>query len=406
MSFKRSQINVIFFLAFLNGLAAFGIDSSLPAFDEIRPDIGLLEGSNQISLIVTIYIIGVSIGQIIFGPFTDRFGRITSLKFALCLYIVGALGSLLSQNLLTILIFRFFWGLGSSIPTSMRTTIARDLYSGDEMAKVMSKIMAVFLLGPIITPLLSEVFLSFTNWRVVFSLAIILAGIGILWSLWFGETLPENKRRTLNWETTAQSFKKIFSTRITIGYVLAVTFAQGTFVIWLSSSQPIFDLIYGKASQFAVIFSILGIPSAIAFFASNSFISIFGAKRVTLFSVGVSVLINITSLLLALTSDGSPNFWIWLLLIGCSNIFLMLLSPIGLSLALEPMGDLAGTASGVAGAISLGGAALLAVIFSTQIKYSVIPLTIGYLLYSTISFFLIFFAESTQKIPKKKLHVT
>ena len=404
MSLKRSQINVVFFLAFLNGLAAFGIDSSLPAFDEIRPDIGLLEGSNQISLIVTIYIIGLSVGQIIFGPFTDRFGRVTSLKLGLVLYMIGALGSLLSQNLLTLLIFRFVWGLGASIPASMRTTIARDLYSGDEMAKVLSKIMAVFLLGPIITPLISEGFLSFTNWRVVWALGIILAGIGILWSLWFGETLPTNKRRSLSWEITAKSFKKIFSTRITIGYVLAVTFGQGAFVIWLSSSQPIFDLVYGKASQFAVIFSILGIPMAIAFFASNSFISMFGAKQVAIFSVGVSVLINITSLLLAITSNGSPNFWIWLLLVGSSNIFLSLLTPIGLSLALEPMGDLAGTASGVAGAISLGGAALLAVIFSAQIKYSVTPLALGYLLYSTISLFLVFFTESTRrKIPKFRL---
>ena len=264
--------------------------------------------------------------------------------------------------------------------------------------------MAVFLLGPIITPLISEGFLSFTNWRVVWALGIILAGIGILWSLWFGETLPTNKRRSLSWEITAKSFKKIFSTRITIGYVLAVTFGQGAFVIWLSSSQPIFDLVYGKASQFAVIFSILGIPMAIAFFASNSFISMFGAKQVAIFSVGVSVLINITSLLLAITSNGSPNFWIWLLLVGSSNIFLSLLTPIGLSLALEPMGDLAGTASGVAGAISLGGAALLAVIFSAQIKYSVTPLALGYLLYSTISLFLVFFAESTQrKIPKFRL---
>ena len=404
MSLKRSQINVVFFLAFLNGLAAFGIDSSLPAFDEIRPDIGLLEGSNQISLIVTIYIIGISVGQIIFGPFTDRFGRVTSLKLGLVLYMIGALGSLLSQNLLTLLIFRFFWGLGASIPASMRTTIARDLYSGDEMAKVLSKIMAVFLLGPIITPLISEGLLSFTNWRVVWALGIILAGIGILWSLWFGETLPTNKRKSLSWEITAKSFKKIFSTRITIGYVLAVTFGQGAFVIWLSSSQPIFDLVYGKASQFALIFSILGIPMAIAFFASNSFISMFGAKQVAIFSVGVSVLINITSLLLAITSNGSPNFWIWLLLVGSSNIFLSLLTPIGLSLALEPMGDLAGTASGVAGAISLGGAALLAVIFSAQIKYSVTPLALGYLLYSTISLFLVFFSESTRrKIPKFRL---
>ena len=123
MPVKRSQVSVVCFLAFMNGLAAFGIDSSLPAFDEIRPDIGLSDGSNQISLIVTVYIIGVSLGQIILGPFTDRFGRIPSLKFGLTLYMFGALGSLLSQNLITILIFRFFWGLGSGIPASMRTCL-------------------------------------------------------------------------------------------------------------------------------------------------------------------------------------------------------------------------------------------------------------------------------------------
>jgi DHA1 family bicyclomycin/chloramphenicol resistance-like MFS transporter len=394
MSSKRSQINVTFYLAFLNILAAFGVDSSLPAFDEIGPDIGLLDGSSQISLLITSYIIGAAIGQIICGPFADRFGRVPTLKFGLSLYMAGALGSLLSQNLLSILIFRLLWGLGSSFPASMKNTIARDLYSGDEMAKMMSKIMAVFLLGPIITPLISEVFLSFTSWRFVYSLGILLAGVGILWSIRFGETLPSANQRNLNWDTTSKAFRKIFSTRITTGYILAVTFGQGAFLIWLSSSQPIFDHVYGKANQFAVIFSILGIPTAIAFFASNSFISIFGAKRVAKFSIGFSFLLNTASLIVALLSDGVPNFWVWLALTGFSNIFLSLLTPIGISLALEPMGDLAGTASGVAGATSLGGAALLATIFSSQIKHTVTPLALGYLLCSIISLLLIFYAES------------
>ena len=394
MSSKQSQINVIFYLAFLNGLTAFGVDASLPAFDEIGPDIGLLDGSSQISLLITIYIIGAAIGQIICGPFVDRFGRGSTLRFGLGLYMAGALGSLLSQNLLSMLIFRLLWGLGSSFPASMRTTIARDIYSGDEMAKVMSKIMAVFLLGPIITPLISEAFLSFTSWRFVYSLGILLGGVGILWSIWFGETLPSANRRNLNWNTTSKAFRKIFSTRITTGYILAVTFGQGAFLIWLSSSQPIFDHVFGKANQFAVIFSILGIPTAVAFFASNNFISIFGAKRVAIFSIGFSFLLNTASLIVALLSGGVPNFWIWLVLTGFSNIFLSLLTPIGLSLALEPMGDLAGTASGVAGATSLGGAALLATIFSSQIKHTVTPLALGYLLCSIISLFLIFYAES------------
>ena len=398
MPHQRSQISVVFYLAFLNVLTAFGIDSSLPAFDEIRPDIGLLDESNKISLIVTIFIIGIAIGQVISGPFMDRFGRGTSLRFGLILFILGTLGSLLSQNLLSMLIFRFLWGLGASIPASMRTAVSRDLYSGDEMAKVMSKIMAVFLLGPIITPLISELFLSFTSWRIVYLLGVLLAIVGFFWSIKFGETLPPSNRRSLNWENTSKALYKIFTTRITIGYVLAVTFGQGAFVIWLSSSQPIFDHVYGKANQFAIIFSILGIPMALAFFASNTFISFFGAKRVAVFSILSSFLLNITSLIVALLNSGEPNFWIWLVLMGFSNIFLSLLTPIGLSLALEPMGALAGTASGVAGAISLGGAALLATIFSSQINESVTPLIIGYLVYSLISLLLIFFAESKRDL--------
>ena len=137
-------------------------------------------------------------------------------------------------------------------------------------------------------------------------------------------------------------------------------------------------------------------PSAFRFFSWFRWLRYEDCSGDAIFSVVLSVLSNAVSLLLAL-GDGVPNFWIWLILIGSSNIFLSLLTPIGLSLALEPMGDFAGTASGVAGAISLGGAGLLAAIFSSQINYTVTPLAFGYLLYSIISLLLIFYAESWRK---------
>ena len=395
---KRSELKVVFYLAFLQIITAFGVDSSLPAFDEIRPDIGLPEGSNQITLLITVYLVGVALGLIACGPFADRFGRVPSLRFGLILLIIGALGSILSQSLLMIIIFRFIWGIGASFPSSMRLTVARDLYSGDAMARVASKVMAVFLLGPIISPLASEGILTFSSWRVVYSLAILLSGIGIFWSSKFGETLEEGNKRPLNWNVTSQAFKKIVSTRVTMGYVLAVTFGQSSFFIWLGNSQPIFDSVYDRDHQFALIFSLLGIPTALAFFTVNIFIKHFGAKRVAVFTSISSLIVTLILFFIVAASNGIPDFWVWLTLVAIANIFSSMLTPIGLSLALEPMDKLAGTASGVAGAISLAGGALFGALIGSQIVDTVTPMAVGYLLYSLMSLFFVVWSQPRNQV--------
>ena len=141
---------MIGFLAFMGILTAFGVDSSLPAFDEIRPDVGLDSGSNRITLMVTFYVIGTALGQVLCGPFADRFGRIPVLRFSLALYGVGVISTIVSPNLTLLLVSRAVWGLGASGPSSLRASIARDLYSGDEMARIVAWSMGIFIAGPII----------------------------------------------------------------------------------------------------------------------------------------------------------------------------------------------------------------------------------------------------------------
>ena len=97
---------MVAFLAFLSMMGAFGVDASLPAFDEIRSDVGLDPGSNRITLMITVYLVGNALGQVLCGPFADRFGRAPVLRTGLGIAALGSVGTISSQGLPTLLASR------------------------------------------------------------------------------------------------------------------------------------------------------------------------------------------------------------------------------------------------------------------------------------------------------------
>ena len=166
---------MIRFLAALGILLAFGIDAALPAFDEIVAD--LPEATGRISLIGTVYFLGMAAGQLVFGPLSDRFGRRNALLAGMGLYAFGAIAAALASSFTLLLVARAIWGLGAASPAVLRVAIARDLYDGDQMAKVVTIVMAVFLIGPIVAPFLGEAILQVGSWRLVFTAAVALAAL-------------------------------------------------------------------------------------------------------------------------------------------------------------------------------------------------------------------------------------
>lgn len=380
---RHSERATTAYLAFLGILLAFGIDVALPAFDDIEAD--LSTGGSSVSLIGTLYFLGMAAGQLIYGPIADRFGRRPALVFGLTLYASGAFASALAPSFGFLLGARLFWGLGAAAPAALRTAIARDLFDGDQMARIVTAVTAVFMIGPIFVPIVGQAILTIAPWPTVFLAAMVLALVAMAWTVWFGESLAPEHQRPLRAKPLIEAARSVVRTRTTIGHIAAQTFSGAAFFSFLGSSQPIIDRIYDREQQFPLFFGAGGALMVVALLFNNQMISRRGARRMALAnSTGLVVVAGI-GLLATLVADGRPSIWVWFVSVAFANALITTMTPMCSALALQPMGALAGTASSILGVVTLAVGALLAAIVDARIDTTVTPMSIGYLLFAVLA---------------------
>ena len=150
------------------GLMALAIDAMLPAFGEMRVSFGLEPGSTSIGQTLTAFFAGIAVAQLIWGPLTDRYGRRPILYAGLIVYVLGAAASALAPSLGALTAARFLWGVGAGGPRVVVTAIVRDTHVGEDMARAMSRVMAVFILVPIIAPSAGAAVLLIAPWQTIF----------------------------------------------------------------------------------------------------------------------------------------------------------------------------------------------------------------------------------------------
>ena len=380
---RHSERSTTVYLAFLGILLAFGIDVALPAFGEIEADLGT--GGRSISLIGTLYFLGMAGGQAVYGPIADRFGRRPALLMGLGLYGAGAIAAAAAPSFGFLLVARLVWGLGAAAPGALRTAIARDLFEGDRMARVVTIVTAVFMIGPIFVPLIGQAILTVAPWPAVFLAAAGLALAAMVWSVWFGESLDPDHRRPLRARPLWEAARVVARTRSTAGHIAAQTFTGGAFFVFLGSSQPVIDRIYGREEQFALFFGAGGAIMVAALLANNRLIERDGARARALRISDLLVAVTAGGVVVTLATDGRPSIWIWFAGIAAANACITTLTPMCSALALQPMGALAGTASSILGVVAFGGGALLAAVVDARIDETVTPMAIGYFVYAVIA---------------------
>ena len=371
------QRELLTLMSAIMALMALGIDTMLPAFDEIRETFDLGDASPRAGQVITVFFMGLAIAQLAWGPIADRFGRKPVLYAGSAIYILGAAGSALAPTFELLLLSRFIWGIGAAGARVVATAIIRDRFEGSQMAKAMSQVMAVFMLVPILAPSIGAGIIAVLPWRSIFWFCLICAILITLWSVRMRESLDPANRRPLQLRSTAASYIEVARTPVTSGYTNATIFLQGVFTTYLASSELIISEVFDREDQFPLIFGLVAVFFAAAAILNGRIVVRVGVHR--LVNRVYAILIPLTLLLCAISfaSGGQPSIWLYMPVLALSLSSFMFLMPNLNTAALGPVGHLAGTASAYGGAIRMAGGAVLGTIVSAYVSDSTTPFSIG-----------------------------
>ena len=375
----------VLLMGMLTGLTALAIDIMLPAFEQMRPAFGLDDDSTRLSLTVTLYLMGAGVGHLFYGPVADAVGRKPVLAGGLLLYAAAALTAALAPSLGVLYGARFVWGLAAAGPRVLTQAIVRDRFAGTAMARVMTLIQTVFFIAPIIAPVLGKVLVVIGSWRWVMAFGMITSMAALTWLLRLDETLDPAHRRSLQLRRVLEGFRHVVSNRVSLGYTLMVTFGFGAFLSYLGSTELILGDVYGRPEWFVPYFTVSALIAAAVALTSNRLLHRVHARQLALGAGCGFAASSVALFAVTVGSDGLPPFGLWLVLFSLCNAIHVAVFPSGSSLALEPMGAMAGTAASVLGASTWMLGSLLASFTDRAIDGSVMPIGVAYFAYSSIA---------------------
>jgi DHA1 family bicyclomycin/chloramphenicol resistance-like MFS transporter len=369
-------------------LTALGIDIMLPAFGELRQHFGLSPESTAPAQIISFFFMG-QVVQIIFGALSDRFGRLAILRIGFPLYIVSGIAAAFAPTLELMLAARFVAGMGAS--AVFMTTIAgvRDRFVGDEMARMMSLIVTIFLFTPIYAPFLGLAILSVASWHMVFLTPPLFAVIVFLWSFRLEESLPREHRVPLNWAGIGLSIRKIISNRTFLRYTGITTILFAALSSYVSSSEHIVGEIYDRPELFAWIFAGIGLMMSLCALLNSRLSSRYGARLTIRWLLVIYTVVAGLLLLYTFTFGDPPNMLLFFIGVALMMAINLAVEPNSSALALEPMGDMAGMASAIYGTSFFFLGAFLGSIISHLMVKGVFPLVTSFFVIGLITVLLV-----------------
>jgi MFS transporter, DHA1 family, multidrug resistance protein len=373
-----SEPALVVLLAMAMSLTALGIDLLLPAFPALREELGLAPSSTEISGFVTAYFIGLAVGQLTLGPLSDRFGRKPLLVVGMVIYIIGAVLTSLAPSLTLVLIARFVWGVGAAGGRVLSLAILRDRFSGARMARMMSSIMAVFIIVPMLAPGLGAIALRFVSWHQLVGLNVLAAAIILVALRRLRETLPVAARRPLRAGELRTAVRRILRHPRSGPLVVAQAVLFGGFSSYLATSEIVYGEVFDRAEIFPLLFGGMALAMGVASFANGRMVERYGLPAMLRATVGIYTLASVILLGVVWSSAGRPPLWLYLTVLAavlCSHAMTI---PNMTSSAMEPMGDIAGIASAITGAVLIGGGALLGSIIDRAYDGTVLPLTFSF----------------------------
>ncbi len=363
-------------MAALMSIVALAIDALLPAISDIGAAINSLDPTDN-QLLVTMIFLGLGLGQLFFGPLSDCYGRKPIVYLGFGLFVAASIICVFAPSLEVMVVGRILQGIGLSAPRTLAISIIRDTYKGDYMAKVMSFVVAFFILIPVVAPAIGKVILDTMGWRAIFYIQL---AFGLLVCIWFWRRQPETLKPEFKIPFSKTVFvdgtREFLKYRETIAFTLISGLVTGAFLVYLSAAQHVFEDLYHLKEAFPYIFAGLAISIGLSTFLNGTLVLRFGMRKLSFMATTAFCVI---ALLYAFIFWNAPNPNIFILVSFLSAQFFCLGFMWGnfRSIAMEPIGHIAGIGAAINGFVSTLLAIPIATFIGDFVTDSVWPLFAG-----------------------------
>lgn len=379
-------------IASMMALTALGIDAMLPALPAIGDALGVAEPNHR-QYIITAYLIGFAVAQLGYGPLSDRFGRRPVLGIALFSYVLTSAVAAVSGSFVLLLIARVAMGTAAAGARVVTVALVRDCFAGRAMARVMSLAFMVFMAAPIFAPAFGQAVLSAGgSWRMIFWG---VAAVSLLVVAWFWlrmpETLAVDARQSLHPRRIVGDYALMLHDRGAVGYTIATALLSGGLFGFIGSVQQVMDDVFHEPELLVYVFAAVASTMALGSFLNSRLVMKLGTRRIS--HSALSGLTVLAAVHLGVALAEVETLWTFAILqammMGCFGLATSNFS----AMAMERMGQIAGTASSLQGFVTTLGGALIGAFIGQQFNGTTVPLYAGFLAMGVLAFGAVLFAE-------------
>ena len=345
-------VEFVAMMACLSALGALAIDAILPALPKIGATYGITE-QNNLQYLVSCLILGMGIGQIFYGPFSDQFGRRRAVYLGLFIFLCGSLLAAFAPSYAWVLCGRVLQGIGIAGPRVATVAIVRDQFEGRKMARVMSFIFGTFVLVPALAPAVGQAVMNMASWYAIFYFFFAFGAALLLWfTIRCPETLAPENKIPFSWKRIIHAAIEVCKHRATFAYTCVSGLVFAALVVYISTVQAIFADTFNITDDFPLYFALLSLGIGTANFANASLVMRLGMRLLSTVALLMVTLVSLSALLYGVFVSPIMPLWPFM------GFMLVMFFSMGLlfgnvnAMAMEPMGHMAGIASAVIGSIT------------------------------------------------------
>ncbi|EPO1980760.1 multidrug effflux MFS transporter [Campylobacter upsaliensis] len=356
-----AKFRLIFILALMSSIAPLSTDMYLPALSQVKQSFETSEFLTQLSL--ASFFVAFALGQLIYGPLSDVFGRKIPALVGIFLFMLSSLFCVIIDNIYVFIILRFFEALGGCAGVVIARAIVNDLFELKEAASIFALMMVFSALAPMLSPSFGGFLIEYFSWHSIFAT---LFGLGILLFLliFFAlkESAPHLKRQKFSHKETLKSYRFVLKDKSFILYVSCASLVLAAMFAYITGSSFVFINFFGLSERdFGLLFGLNALGFVIFANINAKMVRKIDSEKILFYAL---IIMLISTLILFVNSLIKPNFWLFELSIFTSIALLGFIAPNTTTLAMARFKDHSGTASAVLGTSQFALAGVISFIVS------------------------------------------